>query len=214
MQIVAADLLAQAEHDVAARSILVATDAALIDKAPLPMLSLPPLISAGHGRAGAAAVDTSHRGDGEACPLWCEVGVKARRVAMERNSFAVLVSSLAEGADISNRLAPEHLEVTAVRCYACRQPARQVHTRAPETLLPSLHHFGAVFVGNLAAEVLGDYGAGPNHTLPTGGTARSFGGLSVHTFTRVRTWLQIDDAKAGLRCDSCADLMAGRRGAA
>ena len=47
-----------------------------------------------------------------------------------------------------------------------------------------------------AAEVLGDYGAGPNHTLPTGGTARSFGGLSVFTFLRTRTWMRIDDAHA------------------
>src|SRR2546426_7184964 len=47
-----------------------------------------------------------------------------------------------------------------------------------------------------AAEVLGDYGAGPNHVLPTGGTARSTGGLSVYTFLRVRTWLRIDDPAA------------------
>ena len=118
---------------------------------------------------------------------------------MERNSFAVLVSSLAEGADISNRLAPEHLEV---------------HTRDPESLLPILHHYGAIFLGNFAAEVLGDYGAGPNHTLPTGGTARSFGGLSVHTFTRVRTWLKVDDCKVRvMRCHancSSRGLQAGR----
>ena len=44
--------------------------------------------------------------------------------------------------------------------------------------------------------MLGDYGAGPNHTLPTGGTARSFGGLSVFTFLRTRTWMRVDDAHA------------------
>ncbi len=62
--------------------------------------------------------------------------------------------------------------------------------------MPKLEHYGALFLGHNAAEVLGDYGAGPNHTLPTGGTARSFGGLSVHTFLRVRTWLRIDDLAA------------------
>ena len=57
----------------------------------------------------------------------------------------------------------------------------------------TLKHYGGLFVGQGAAEVLGDYGAGPNHTLPTGGTARSMGGLSVMTFLRVRTWMRVDD---------------------
>ena len=56
-----------------------------------------------------------------------------------------------------------------------------------------IKHYGGLFVGAGAAEVLGDYGAGPNHTLPTGGTARSYGGLSVFTFLRVRTWMRVDD---------------------
>lgn len=55
-----------------------------------------------------------------------------------------------------------------------------------------LKHYGGLFVGAGAAEVLGDYGAGPNHTLPTGGTARSTGGLCVMTFLRVRTWMRVD----------------------
>lgn len=56
-----------------------------------------------------------------------------------------------------------------------------------------MRNYGGLFIGHHAAEVLGDYGAGPNHTLPTGGTARSFGGLSVLTFLRVRSWLNITD---------------------
>ena len=52
---------------------------------------------------------------------------------------------------------------------------------------------GGLFVGYNAAEVLGDYGIGPNHTLPTGGTARYSGGLSVFNFLRVRTWLRVED---------------------
>jgi phosphoribosyl-ATP pyrophosphohydrolase/phosphoribosyl-AMP cyclohydrolase/histidinol dehydrogenase len=53
-----------------------------------------------------------------------------------------------------------------------------------------------LFIGQGSAEVFGDYGAGPNHTLPTGGTARYTGGLSVFDFLRVRTWLKINNARA------------------
>lgn len=103
-------------------------------------------------------------------------------VAIENNSFAVVTRDMDEAIEISNRLAPEHLEV---------------HTEDAEALVPRFEHYGALFVGHNAAEVLGDYGAGPNHTLPTGGTARSFGGLSVHTFLRPRTWLRVDDREVG-----------------
>src|SRR5439155_1253132 len=78
-------------------------------------------------------------------------------------------------------LAPEHVELIL-------QTADDVALR--------LTHFGALFIGASSAEVLGDYGAGPNHVLPTAGSARSRGGLSVYTFLRVRTWLRIDDASA------------------
>jgi histidinol dehydrogenase len=69
-----------------------------------------------------------------------------------------------------------------------------------------LAHFGGLFVGAWAAEVIGDYGAGPNHVLPTGRTARQSGGLSVFDFIRVRTWIRIDDPKAasGLYADAAA----------
>ena len=152
-KIVAADLLAQAEHDVAARAILVSSSESMI-----------------------AAVDTQIQLQLATLPT-----AETARVAIEKNSFAVLVDSDAAAADISNRIAPEHLEV---------------HTKEPEALAKKLDHYGALFIGGWAAEVLGDYGAGPNHTLPTGGTARSYGGLSVHTFMRQRTWLRIDDPKA------------------
>mmetsp|Transcript_29973 Transcript_29973/g.52607 ORF Transcript_29973/g.52607 Transcript_29973/m.52607 type:complete len:119 (-) Transcript_29973:63-419(-) len=86
-----------------------------------------------------------------------------------------------EGAiSAANLLAPEHLEVI---------------TRNDEMVAQLLDHYGALFVGNNAAEVLGGYGAGPNHTLPTGGTARSTGGLSVFDFLRIRTWMKLDNLK-------------------
>lgn len=94
-----------------------------------------------------------------------------------RNGFAVLASNEDEAVAIANAVAPEHL---------------QVMTSAPETLAKRLEHWGGLFIGSVSAEVLGDYGAGPNHTLPTGTTARFSGGLSVFNFLRVRTWMRID----------------------
>ena len=101
-----------------------------------------------------------------------------------KNSYVVVVRDLSEGIDVADRLAPEHLEVV---------------TRAPSSVAERLQHYGALFVGAGAAEVLGDYGVGPNHTLPTGGTARSFGGLSVHTFLRTRTWMEFDAERVDRR---------------
>jgi phosphoribosyl-ATP pyrophosphohydrolase/phosphoribosyl-AMP cyclohydrolase/histidinol dehydrogenase len=152
-KIIAADLLAQAEHDVAARAILISTSQRVID-----------------------AVDIEIEAQLVDLPT-----ADTARVAIQENSFAILVKDEAEAADISDRIAPEHLEL---------------QTRDPVALAKLVHHYGALFIGQHAAEVLGDYGAGPNHTLPTGGTARSYGGLSVHTFLRPRTWLRIDDPAA------------------
>jgi phosphoribosyl-ATP pyrophosphohydrolase/phosphoribosyl-AMP cyclohydrolase/histidinol dehydrogenase len=96
--------------------------------------------------------------------------------------FAVVVPALDDAVAAADRLAPEHL---------------QLAMREPEALAPRFAHYGALFVGERAAEVLGDYGIGPNHTLPTGGTARFAGGLSVFTFLRVRTWLAVGGPDAG-----------------
>jgi len=97
------------------------------------------------------------------------------------NGGVVVVSSVEDGMAACDAIAPEHL---------------QLELRDAAAVAPRLGHYGALFVGAGAAEVLGDYGAGPNHVLPTGGTARSTGGLSVYTFLRVRTWLRIDDRAA------------------
>jgi histidinol dehydrogenase len=121
--------------------------------------------------------------------------VALHRAAIEKNSFAVLVRDLDEAIDVANRLAPEHLEV---------------HTEGAAGLVGRFEHYGALFVGHNAAEVLGDYGAGPNHTLPTGGTARSYGGLCVRTFLRVRTWLRIDDLKVSWKIPLCRLSLPGR----
>ena len=66
-------------------------------------------------------------------------------------------------------------------------------TRNAEAVAERLQHWGGLFIGGPSAEVFGDYGMGPNHTLPTGGVARYKGGLSVFDFLRVRTWLELEE---------------------
>jgi len=151
---VAADLLAQAEHDPDAVPFLVTLDPRLPDRVETELTrQLRDLPSAAIARAALA------------------------------NGGVVVVASLDEGIAACDAIAPEHL---------------QLELRDAAAVAPRLGHYGALFVGAGAAEVLGDYGAGPNHVLPTGGTARSTGGLSVYTFLRVRTWLRIDDRAAAV----------------
>ena len=151
-KVVAADLLAQAEHDVDALPILVTTSAELVEAVNEQL---------GLQLANLSTAETASK-------------------ALE-SGFAVVVEDLDEGVEICNRLAPEHLEVL---------------TRDADEVAEELYHYGGLFVGQNAAEVLGDYGAGPNHTLPTGGTARSQAGLSVFNFLRVATWMRVDDLQA------------------
>ena len=95
------------------------------------------------------------------------------------NGAIVIVDSIDEALSICDTLAPEHLEL---------------HLADAEQFSKQVNHAGCIFIGSNSAEVFGDYGAGPNHTLPTGGTARWSAGLNVFTFLRVRTWLQIVSA--------------------
>jgi histidinol dehydrogenase len=86
------------------------------------------------------------------------------------------VRDLAEACDIANRVAPEHLELSV---------------DAPEALLPKLQHAGAIFLGRYSSEALGDYCAGPNHVLPTSGTARFSSPLGVYDFQKRTSLLHI-----------------------
>lgn len=153
---VAADLIAQAEHDPEALPVLVTTDP-----------DLP-----GHVRARLeeqlATLSTA------------QIATPALR-----GGGAIVVADMAQAVAACDALAPEHL---------------QLSVRDPEAVRDSLAHYGAVFSGEGSAEVFADYGVGPNHVLPTGGTARFSGGLSVFTFLRVRTWLRINPP-AGLIAD-------------
>lgn len=95
-----------------------------------------------------------------------------------RNGFVCVARDEHEMIELTDRIAAEHVEIL---------------TRDPERIAGRLRNAGAVFLGANSPEVAGDYGAGPNHTLPTGGGARFKAGLSVMTFLRLRTWLRIDD---------------------
>ena len=145
---IAADLLAQAEHDPDAWPVLVALGEEVV-------LRVEQELTRQLGELPTAEI--------------------ARQAL--RNGFAVLVPSLREGIALCNRLAPEHLSLA-------QENAAEI--------APEIRHCGALFLGPAAAEVLGDYGAGPNHVLPTGGTARHRGGLSVLSFLKIHTWLRID----------------------
>jgi len=149
---IAADLLAQAEHDPDALPILVTLDSHLHARVEIELTrQLTDLPTADTARQALA------------------------------NGGVVVVSNVEEGIAACDALAPEHLELLLDNST---------------DIAPRLAHFGALFIGAAAGEVLGDYGAGPNHVLPTGGSARSTGGLSVFTFLRVRTWLRVGDAAA------------------
>jgi len=153
-EVVAADLIAQAEHDVVARAILLSNSQKIIDDVD-------------------AAVATQ---------LAClpEPNQSTAREAFKQ-SFAVICDSVDECIAISDDIAPEHLEIQTKDAMAVGMKCK---------------NYGGLFVGEHAAEVLGDYGAGPNHTLPTGGTGRYTGGLSVFNFLRIRTWMRVDDKQA------------------
>jgi len=150
--IVAADLLAQAEHDPDALPVLITISESL-----------------------ATAVDEELERQ--------LVDLPTREVAEAalRNGFVTVAPDLDTAISLCDRLAPEHL---------------QVMTERHDEVAGRCRHWGGLFVGAGSAEVFGDYGAGPNHTLPTGAVARHSGGLSVMDFLRVRTWLEIDDADA------------------
>ena len=141
---VAIDLLSQAEHDQHARAILVTPDRAF-------------------GDAVVKSVETQLE------------TLARRRIASEswqRNGAVIIVRDLAEAAEISNRIAPEHVSVM---------------TSDPELVAEDIRNAGALFLGRWTPEAIGDYVAGPNHVLPTSGNARFSSGLSVLEFMKRTT---------------------------
>lgn len=143
---VAADLLAQAEHDKLAQAILVTTEEDLIADV--------------QAEIAQQLATLPRRAIAEA--------------AIETNGKIILVKDLAEGLSIANQIAPEHLELAVAEPFA---------------LLGKVENAGSVFLGHHTPEVLGDYFAGPNHTLPTEGTARFYSPLSVDDFVKKSSYL-------------------------
>jgi histidinol dehydrogenase len=138
---IAADLLSQSEHDADARCILVTPSGALADKV--------------EKAVNAMLKDMPRKAI--ASKSW------------ENNGLIVTTENLLETAEISNHIAPEHLELMI---------------KNPADLLPEIRHAGAVFMGHHTPEAIGDYIAGPSHVLPTSGSARFSSGISVFTFLK------------------------------
>ncbi len=156
-QWVAADLLAQAEHDVVAQPVMVTTDASLAEKVSEEIeKQLETLTTKAIARQ---SVDTYGR--------------------------IILVDSLEQAAEVANKKAPEHLEL------AMEEGKKRDEIEA------LVHNYGSLFIGHYSAEVFGDYAAGLNHTLPTSGSARFTGGLSVRMFLKTVTTLRVDADKSG-----------------
>jgi phosphoribosyl-ATP pyrophosphohydrolase/phosphoribosyl-AMP cyclohydrolase/histidinol dehydrogenase len=167
--LIAADLLAQAEHDTDASAILVTDDEKLI-----------------------AAVEE------ELVRQLNELLTAATaRQALERNGLAIIVKNRRELVAACDALAPEHLSV---------------QTKDARALSRKFQHYGALFVGQASAEVLGDYGAGPNHVLPTERSARFSGGLSVFQFLRIRTLLEIREPRKAKALFADARMLAELEG--
>jgi len=138
---IAADLLSQAEHDELAASILITTDEAF----------------------GRRVVDELEN------QLVLLSRATIARQSINNYGAVIVARDLAEAAEFSNRIAPEHLELAVAE---------------PFELLPQIRHAGAIFIGHNTPEAAGDYLAGPNHTLPTGGTARFFSPLGTDDFVK------------------------------
>ena len=113
--------------------------------------------------------------------------------SLQHNGAIVLVDNLEEACMVSDMIAPEHLEL---------------HVQNPWDILPRIHHAGAIFMGSYSCETVGDYFAGPNHTLPTNGTARFFSPLSVRDFvkhTSIISWSKQQLHLSGEKIASFAD---------
>ncbi len=143
---VAADMLAQAEHDIHAASVLVTTSETL-------------------AKAVQAELETQLKALSRS---------DIARQSLLNNGKIIIVPSIEKGMEVANALAPEHLELSV---------------QEPFALMGLVQNAGSVFLGHYTPEALGDYYAGPNHTLPTGGTARFYSPLSVDDFIKKTSFL-------------------------
>ena len=163
---VAMDLFSQAEHDELAQSILLCPDAAYLNQVQAAIVRLLP-----------------------AMPRQAVI-----RASLEGRGALILTRSMEESCAISNRIAPEHLEVSS---------------SDPHRWEPLLRHAGAIFLGAYTSESLGDYCAGPNHVLPTAGTARFSSPLGVYDFQKRSSLIEVSAAGAQALGPIAAELAYG-----
>lgn len=163
---VAMDLFSQAEHDELAQSILLCPDADYIEQVRQAIERLLPEM-----------------------PRQAVI-----RASLEGRGALIQTRSMEEACEISNRIAPEHLEVSS---------------RDPHRWEPLLRHAGAIFLGAFTSESLGDYCAGPNHVLPTSGTARFSSPLGVYDFQKRSSLIEVSEAGAQVLGPIAATLAYG-----
>nr|WP_269841169.1 histidinol dehydrogenase [Paucibacter sp. M5-1]MCZ7884168.1 histidinol dehydrogenase [Paucibacter sp. M5-1] len=163
---VAMDLFSQAEHDELAQSILLCPDAAYIEQVREAIERLLPTM-----------------------PREAVI-----RASLEGRGALIQTRSMDEACEISNRIAPEHLEVSSAD---------------PHRWEPLLRHAGAIFLGAYTSESLGDYCAGPNHVLPTSGTARFSSPLGVYDFQKRSSLIEVSEAGAQKLGPIAAELAYG-----
>ena len=144
---IAADMLAQAEHDTFAKAICVSNSKDVLDRVALEIESQLKLLSR----------------------------EKIARQSIDTYGACIYVSSIEEGIDIVNTIATEHLEL---------------HTKDVNKVLIQIKHAGAIFLGPYTPEPVGDYMAGPNHTLPTSGVSRFSSGLSTYDFLKRTSYVE------------------------
>jgi histidinol dehydrogenase len=163
---VAMDLFSQAEHDELAQSLLLCPDGAYLDAVRAAIERLLPTLPR----------------------------QQIIRASLEGRGALIRTRSMAEACELSNRIAPEHLEVSA---------------REPQRWEPLLRHAGAIFLGAYTSESLGDYCAGPNHVLPTSGTARFSSPLGVYDFQKRSSVIEVSAAGARILGPIAAELARG-----
>ncbi|MFG1490327.1 histidinol dehydrogenase, partial [Oceanospirillum sp. HFRX-1_2] len=161
---IAMDLFSQAEHDEDAQPILLSWDKDFIDQVEASIEKLMPTM--------------------EREPII--------RVSMAERAALIQVKDLAEAIEVTNRIAPEHLELSI---------------EDPQAVVGQVRHAGAIFMGRYTAEALGDYCAGPNHVLPTSGTARFSSPLGVYDFQK-RSSLIMCSAEGASEMGKIASILA------
>ena len=165
---IAMDLFSQAEHDELAQSILICDDESFFNRVKESIENL---------------VEKMPRKE-------------IIKTSLENRGIFILVDNLDEAADVSNQIAPEHLELAVDN---------------PNELLEKIKHAGAIFIGRNTCEAVGDYCAGPNHVLPTSGTARFSSPLGVYDFQKKSSLIELSEHSAS-RLGRVASILAKGEG--